>query len=124
MSWQEVVAPPATAIAALVGWLGYQASKKKDALSAQSGVMSENREGINQKLEILNSVIDALQEERVDNRGQLKDLSKRLGEAMKDIVSFHDDIKECQRHLEAITKERDALKIEVDRLRSMYESST
>lgn len=120
-SWLAIVGVPSTIFASILGWLGYKASRKKDEVAARVGLASENREGINQKLAILDSVIDTLQEERADLRERYSAISIRLDETLKDIKTLHEQHTKCMEQLDAVTKERDLLKMEVERLQKLYE---
>lgn len=84
---------------AALGYLAYRRSRKVDALSAQSGVAVENREGLALIIAGLNSHIDNLQD---DNK------------------SFRDDIRFLTSRLDAIQDERDLLKLELARMRRKY----
>lgn len=82
-----------------IGILGHRRSKKVDATSAQSGVATDHRAGTAQVLEGLNTLIDQLQEDNTGFRAEIKALVVRL---------------------DAVSAERDALKLEVARLRKKY----
>lgn len=79
--------------------MGYRRSKVVDATSAQSGAANNHRAGTAQILEGLNDLIDQLQENNETIRSDIKDLAARL---------------------QVVTAERDALRIEVARLRRKY----
>jgi ABC-type transporter Mla subunit MlaD len=100
MSWEQVgqglaLAVPSTA----VGVFAYLRSRKVDAISEQSGIVSDTRAGTAQIIDGLNGLIDNLQE---DNK------------------IFREDIKHLTARLDAITAERDELKRELARLRRKY----
>lgn len=83
----------------LLGYLAYRRARKVDAVAAQSGVMTESRAGTAQIIEGLNLLIDQLQD---DNK------------------TFRDDIKYLTLRLDAIAKERDQLRRELNRLQRKY----
>lgn len=83
----------------VVGVLTYRRSKVVDATSAQSGIASNHRAGTAQIIEGLNALIDQLQEDNDNFRGDIKDLLERC---------------------EVVRIERDALKLEIARLRRKY----
>lgn len=100
MDWNQLWMGLGLAIPATVlGVLGYQRSRKVDAVSAQSGVASDSREGTAQVIAGLNSLIDQLQEDYTGARADIKALKERV---------------------EAVILERDALKVEVARLRRKF----
>lgn len=100
MDWNLIITGlVSTAAGLIVGILGHRRATKVDARSAQSGVASDHRAGTEQVIEGLNTLIDQLQEDNSSFRVDLKDLAARL------VV---------------ITAERDALKLEVARLRKRY----
>jgi hypothetical protein len=88
---------------AALGYLAYKRSRKVDAISAQSGAVSENRAGMTQIIESLNQLIDNLQD---DNK------------------SFRDDIRFLTGRLDVTLRERDDLRREVDRLYRRYGNGT
>lgn len=64
MNWEQVLGGLALAIpATAIGYMTLRASMKKDAVSEQSGVVSNHRAGIDQVVKGLNDLIDQLQEE-------------------------------------------------------------
>lgn len=87
------------AVSLTIGILGHRRSKQVDATSEQSGAASNHRAGTAQVLDGLNALIDQLQE---------------------DNTTFRADIKELVARLDAITVERDALRLEVARLKKLY----
>lgn len=96
----EIVIALITAVPAfLIGVFAYRRSLKVDQVSAQSGAASNQMAGTAQVIEGLNRLIDQLQEDNDSFRADIKDLAARL------VV---------------ITAERDALKLEVARLRKKY----
>lgn len=94
-----IVAVVGAAVSLTIGFLGHQRSKKVDATSAQSGVASHHQAGTAQIIEGLNRLVDQLQEDNSD---------------------FRQDIEKLVVRLEVITVERDALRLEVVRLRRKY----
>lgn len=96
---EALVALIAAVPAFLIGFLAYRRSLKVDEVSEQSGLASNHRAGTAQVIEGLNKLIDQLQEDNESFRRDIKDLAARL------VV---------------ITAERDALKLEVARLRKKY----
>lgn len=83
--------------------MGYRRSKVVDATSAQSGAANNHRAGTAQILEGLNDLVDQLQEDNASFRLDIKDLAARLN---------------------VVTLERDALKLEVARLKKRYRDDT
>lgn len=94
-----IVALVGATVSLVIGVLGHRRSKRVDATSAQSGLASTHQAGTAQILEGLNDLIDQLQE---------------------DTVTFRSDIRELVVRLDAVTAERDALRLEVARLRQKY----
>lgn len=100
MNWDQLwvglgLAVPAT----LLGYLGLRRSQKVDADAARSGLFFNHREGTAQVIEGLRGLIEDLQD---DNE------------------SFRADVRYLTDRLDAVTAERDALKLEVARLRRKY----
>lgn len=83
----------------VIGLLSWVRSRKVDAVAAQSGALTETRAGTAQIIEGLNLLIDQLQD---DNK------------------TFRDDIKYLTLRLDAIAKERDELRRELNRLQRKY----
>lgn len=94
-----IVALVGAAVSLTIAFLGHRRSKLVDATSAQSGVASNHRAGTAQVLEGLNDLVDQLQEDNQSFRLDIKDLAARLN---------------------VVTLERDALKLELARLRRKY----
>lgn len=100
MDWGEVVRALIIGIPSfLLGYLLYRQSKKKDAVSEESGIASNNRAGTLQIFEGLKEQIDNLQEDNKTLRDENKYLVARL---------------------DVIAKELDALKVELARLRRKF----
>ena len=98
-SWDPIFTALPIAAGLLIAWWGHLKSKRVDAISAQSGIAANGRAGTAQILEGLNTLIDQLQE---DYQG-----------ARNDIVHLRD-------RLQVVAAERDALTLEVARLRKRY----
>lgn len=86
------VALVGAAVSLAIAYLGHRRSRKVDATSAQSGVVSDHRAGTQQVIEGLNGLVNQLQEE-----------NERL------II-----------RLDLTSAERDSLRLEVARLRKKY----
>jgi len=100
MDWGQVV--QALLIGApsfLLGYLVYQRSRKVDAISAQSGIVTEARAGTAQIIDGLNKLIDNLQE---------------------DNASFRDDVSRLHVRLDACYEERNELRARFNRLSKRY----
>lgn len=95
-----VIALVAAIPAFIIGVLAYRRSLKVDQVSEQSGVASNHRAGTAQVLDGLNALVDQLQEDNASFRIDIKDLAARLN---------------------VVTLERDALKLEVARLKKRYQ---
>jgi len=103
MDWGQVamallIGAPSFAL----GYMALQRSRKVDAISAQSGVATDARAGTAQIIEGLNRLIDNLQE---------------------DNASFREDIRYLTVRLDAVTKERDDLRIRLNRLARRYDDN-
>jgi len=103
MDWGQVamallIGAPSFAL----GYLALQRSKRVDAISAQSGVVTDARAGTSQIIEGLNRLIDNLQE---DNQ------------------SFREDIRHLTIRIDALTAERDELRTRLNRLARRYDDS-
>lgn len=83
----------------LLGYLAYRRARKVDAVAAQSGVVTETRAGTAQIIEGLNQLINNLQD---DNR------------------VIREDLKYLTLRLDAIAKERDGFKRQLNRLQRKY----
>lgn len=94
-----LVAAMAAIPAAVLGVLAYRRSIKVDQVSAQSGMASDHRAGTAQVIEGLNQLIDQYQESVKESREIMAVLEVRIV---------------------TVTAERDALRLEVARLRRKY----
>jgi uncharacterized coiled-coil protein SlyX len=97
--WEIVLAGLPILIGAAIAWSGHRRSKRVDAVSEQSGVATEARAGTAQIIEGLNQLIDQLQEDYREARLELRAMVLRL---------------------DALAKERDALTLDLARLRKRY----
>lgn len=69
MNWEQVLGGLALAIpATALGYMTYRLSRKKDAVSEQSGVASNHRAGTEQVIQGLNLLLDQAQETIKDDR--------------------------------------------------------
>lgn len=89
------IGAPATAIALV----GLRRAYRNDKITEQSGIVTGNQEAIAQVIGGLNGIIDSLQEDNKVFREELKTLNVRL---------------------EIVTKERDELRRELDRMLRKY----
>lgn len=103
MTLTEWMGIASTIALGVFGLMKFRQAQKIDATSAQSGVASNHRAGTAQILEGLNDLIDQLQEDNQSFRLDIKDLAARLN---------------------VVTLERDALKLEVARLKKRYRDDT
>lgn len=79
MNWEQVFAGLALAVpATMLGYLTYRASRKKDAVSAQSGVVSDHRAGIEQIIKGYDLLLDQAQETIKDDAAVKKLLEERI----------------------------------------------
>jgi hypothetical protein len=99
MAWEAPIGVFSAITGAGLGFLAYRRSIHVDAVSTQSGIATDNRAGTAQIIDGLNKLIDNLQE---DNQ------------------SFRDDLKQCAVRIEAISAERDVLRLELAKLRRLY----
>lgn len=100
MNWGEVALALVVGLPGItIAVLAYRRSRKVDAVSEKSGIAANGRAGVAQIIEGLRGLIDDLQE---DNQ------------------SFRNDIRSLTDRCDAITKERDTLRMEVARLRKKY----
>lgn len=89
------LAVPATAISLL----GLRRAYRNDKITEQAGIVTGNTEGVAQVIGGLNGIIDSLQEDNKVFRQELRVLNVRL---------------------EVVTRERDELRRELDRLLRKY----
>lgn len=69
MNWEQILGGLALALpATALGYMTYRLSRRKDAVSEQSGIASNHKAGIEQVLEGSNKLIDQLQEENASLR--------------------------------------------------------
>jgi len=100
MSWEQVIGGTGTAVVALaIGVMTYRRSRAVDAVSEQSGAVTEARAGTSQIIDGLNGLVDALQD---DNK------------------NFREDIRLLTARLDACFADREQLRLEVARLRRKY----
>lgn len=78
MTWEWFLEAAKVVVPALIAYGAFRLSKKKDAVSAQSGVASNHREGTAQVIEGLNGLINQLQEENLKLRASAEDRATRL----------------------------------------------
>lgn len=100
MTWQTVIdALPVAVPALVIALFQLRRSRQVDAVAEKSGVAANGRAGTAQIIEGLKTLVEALQSDNDD---------------------FREDIKALVIRLDVITVERDALKLEVARLRKKY----
>lgn len=78
MTWEQILNAFAVSVPLIIGLAAYRQSRKKDAISAQSGVASNHRAGTAQIIEGLNALIDQLQEENGKLRTEAENRAIRL----------------------------------------------
>lgn len=96
----EIISGIALLVAAAATILGYRRARTVDAVSAQSGIVTESRMGVGQVIESMNILLDQLQE---DNR-----------EFREGAHDFKLALRECADRLAVVTAERDQAKLERD----------
>lgn len=78
MNWATLTALVGMFGGLIIGYLGYQRSKKVDAWSERLGVTTETREGTEQIIQGLTKLVDQLQESDGDKKETIRYLDTRL----------------------------------------------
>jgi len=83
----------------LLAYFGFRRSQKVDTIAQQAGIATNTKESIQQVIDGLNSLVDALQEDNKVLREKVLNLERKLDKVIEDCVALKAEVHDLSQQI-------------------------